>query len=77
MMNALEDKAISRNLAKAGVPTPPAHGIVENEKDAPVVAKKIGYPVMIKSRCRRVRPRHARVAHNDISFAKGYHNRPH
>ena len=35
-MNALEDKAVSRALAKkAGVPTPPgSDGIVENEQDA-------------------------------------------
>src|ERR1051325_2016408 len=35
-MNALEDKAVSRTLAKkAGVPTPPgSDGILENEQDA-------------------------------------------
>src|ERR1700743_908449 len=50
-MNALEDKAISRNLAKkAGVPIPPgSEGVVEKEQDALAVAKKIGYPVMIKA----------------------------
>src|SRR5271165_3780600 len=49
-MNALEDKAMSRALAKkAGVPTPPgSEGVVDNEQDALVVAKRIGYPVMIK-----------------------------
>ena len=50
-MNALEDKAVSRALAKkAGVATPPgSDGISENEQDAVAVAKRIGYPVMIKA----------------------------
>src|SRR3989442_1200893 len=73
-MNALEDKAVSRALAKkAGVPTPPgSDGVVDNEQDALVVAKRIGYPVMIKAVAggggRGMRP-----AHNDISLVKGYH----
>src|ERR1700748_2385124 len=50
-MQALEDKQVSGALAKkAGVETPPgSEGVVENEKDALAVAKKIGYPVMIKA----------------------------
>src|SRR3954462_4670435 len=50
-MTALEDKAVSRALArKAGVPTPPgSDGLVENEQDALTTSKKIGYPVMIKA----------------------------
>src|ERR1700729_3515525 len=50
-MNALEDKAISRTLAKkAGVQTPPgSEGAVENETEALATAKRIGYPVMIKA----------------------------
>jgi acetyl-CoA carboxylase biotin carboxylase subunit len=73
-MNALENKAVSRTLAKkAGVPTPPgSEGAVENEADALAVAKKIGYPVMIKAIAggggRGMRP-----AHNDVSLVKGYH----
>jgi acetyl-CoA carboxylase biotin carboxylase subunit len=71
---ALEDKAVSRALAKkAGVPTPPgSEGIVENEKDALVIAKRIGYPVMIKA-VAGGGGRGMRVAHNDISLVKGYH----
>src|SRR5258706_13846560 len=48
-MNALEDKAVSRNLAKkAGVPIPPgSEGTAGNEQDALVVAKRIGNPGMI------------------------------
>ena len=73
-MNALEDKAISRNLArKAGVPTPPgSDGVVDNEQQALVVAKRIGYPVMIKA-VAGGGGRGMRVAHNDVSLVKGYH----
>ena len=73
-MNALEDKAVSRALAKkAGVETPPgSEGIVENEKDAREIAKRIGYPVMIKA-VAGGGGRGMRVAHNDPSLIKGYH----
>ena len=73
-MNALQDKAVSRVLAKrAGVPTPPgSDGVVENEQDALSVAKRIGYPVMIKA-VAGGGGRGMRVAHNDISLVKGYH----
>jgi len=73
-MNALEDKAVSRNLAKkAGVPTPPgSDGLVINEQEALIVAKRIGYPVMIKA-IAGGGGRGMRVAHNDISLVKGYH----
>lgn len=73
-MNALEDKAVSRLLAKkAGVPTPPgSDGIVDNREDALDIARKIGYPVMIKAvagggGCGM------RVAHNDISLVNSFH----
>jgi acetyl-CoA carboxylase, biotin carboxylase subunit len=73
-MTALEDKAVSRNLArKAGVPTPPgSDGVVEDEKSAKEVAKRIGYPVIIKA-IAGGGGRGMRVAHNDISLVKGYH----
>src|SRR5438128_7269740 len=73
-MNALEDKAASRALAKrAGVPTPPgSDGLVENEQEALTTSKKIGYPVMIKA-VAGGGGRGMRVAHNDISLVKGYH----
>src|SRR2546427_696578 len=73
-MNALEDKAVSRSLAKkAGVPTPPgSEGVVDNEQDALTVAKRIGYPVMIKA-VAGGGGRGMRAAHNDISLVKGYH----
>jgi len=73
-MNALSDKAVSRNLAKkAGVPPPPgSDGLIENEQEALTVARKIGYPVIIKA-IAGGGGRGMRVAHNDISLVKGYH----
>src|SRR5712675_2777852 len=73
-MNALQDKAVSRALAKkAGVPTPPgSEGMVENEQEAITTAKRIGYPVMIKA-IAGGGGRGMRVAHNDIALVKGYH----
>src|SRR5882762_10212488 len=73
-MNALEDKAVIRALAKkTGVPTPPgSEGVVDNAQDAIAVAKKISYPVMIKA-VAGGGGREMRVAHNDISLVKGYH----
>src|SRR6266567_1255619 len=73
-MTALEDKVVSRALAKkAGVPVPPgSEGIVESEQDALAVAKRIGYPVMIKA-VAGGGGRGMRAAHNDISLIKGYH----
>jgi len=73
-MNALQDKAVSRALAKkADVPTPPgSEGVVESEQDALDVAKRIGYPVIIKA-IAGGGGRGMRVAHNDISLVKGYY----
>ncbi len=73
-MKALEDKASSRVLArKAGVPTPPgSEGPVDNEAEALAVAKRIGYPVMIKA-IAGGGGKGMRTAHNDVSLVKGYH----
>jgi acetyl-CoA carboxylase biotin carboxylase subunit len=73
-MNALQDKASSRDLAKkANVPTPPgSQGLVEDEQTALKTARRIGYPVMIKATAGGG-GRGMRVAHNDISLVKGYH----
>ena len=73
-MHALEDKNVSRALArKAGVPTPPgSDGVVENEQDAKVVAARIGYPVLIKA-IAGGGGRGMRIAHNDMSLVTGYH----
>ena len=73
-MNALENKATSRTLAKkAGVPIPPgSEGLIQNEEEALTTAKRIGYPVMIKA-IAGGGGRGMRIAHNDISLIKGYH----
>jgi acetyl-CoA carboxylase, biotin carboxylase subunit len=73
-MSSLEDKAVSRALAKkAGVDIPPgSDGTVENEKDAREIAKRIGYPVMVKA-VAGGGGRGMRVAHNDPALVKAYH----
>jgi acetyl-CoA carboxylase, biotin carboxylase subunit len=73
-MNALADKAASRALAKrAGVPTPPgSDGLVATEHEAQAVARRIGYPVMIKA-VAGGGGRGMRSAHNDVALVKGYH----
>ncbi len=73
-MNALHDKAASRDLAKkAGVPAPPGSpGVVQEEQEALAIAKKVGYPVLIKA-VAGGGGRGMRVAHNDISLIKGLH----
>src|SRR5208282_1957182 len=70
----LADKAVSRALAKkVGVAVAPgSEGVVEKEQVALVVAKRIGYPVIIKA-IAGGGGRGMRVAHNDISLVKGYH----
>ena len=72
-IRSMGDKNTARATAKrAGMPvTPGSDGIVENEKDALVIARKIGYPVMIKATAggggRGMRP-----AHNDGSLVAGF-----
>ncbi len=73
-IRAMGDKNVARSTARdAGVPvTPGSDGIVETEKEALKIAKKIGYPVMIKAVAggggRGMRP-----AHNDASLVQGFH----
>jgi acetyl-CoA carboxylase, biotin carboxylase subunit len=73
-MNALADKAVSRALAKrAGVPIPPgSEGLVENEQEAKEIAKRIGYPIIIKA-IAGGGGRGMRIAHNDMSLVKGFY----
>lgn len=68
------DKAIAKDtVKKAGVPAVPgSDGPVENESEAVKIARKIGYPVIIKA-VAGGGGRGMRIAHNDISFAKEYH----
>jgi len=73
-IRAMGDKNVARETArKAGVPvTPGSDGIIETEQEALKVAKKIGYPVMIKAVAggggKGMRP-----AHNDVSLVQGFH----
>jgi acetyl-CoA carboxylase biotin carboxylase subunit len=68
------DKAIARETArKAGVPiTPGSDGPVDTEQEALKVAKKIGYPVMIKA-VAGGGGKGMRQAHNDVSLVQGFH----
>src|SRR6476661_3088833 len=73
-MRAMGDKNSARAAArKAGVPvTPGSDGIVETEADAMAVAKRIGYPVMIKA-VAGGGGRGMRAAHNEVSLVQGFH----
>ena len=68
------DKAVAKDtVRKAGVPTVPgSDGPVESETEAVKVARKVGYPVIIKA-VAGGGGRGMRIAHNDVSFAKEYH----
>ena len=73
-MRAMGDKNSARSAArKAGVPvTPGSDGIVETEAEAVKVAKRIGYPVMIKA-VSGGGGRGMRAAHNEVSLIQGFH----
>jgi acetyl-CoA carboxylase, biotin carboxylase subunit len=74
-MQAMGDKNTARVFArKAGVPvTPGSDGIVETESDAIKIAKKIGYPVMIKASAGGG-GRGLRTAHNEPSLKSAFHS---
>ena len=69
------DKAKARDMAMAAkVPViPGSDGTVDNEKEALEVAKKIGYPVIIKA-VAGGGGKGMRTAHNSVAFTKEYHN---
>ena len=69
------DKAKARDMAiQAKVPViPGSDGIVDNEKQAVKVAKKIGYPVIIKA-VAGGGGKGMRTARNAVAFAKEYNN---
>ncbi len=73
-MRAMGDKNSARAAArKAGVSvTPGSDGIVENEDEGMKIARKIGYPVMIKA-VAGGGGRGMRAAHNEASFAGLFH----
>lgn len=73
-IRAMGDKNAAREQAtKAGVPVSPgSDGVVDTEQEALRIAKKIGYPVMVKAIAggggRGMRP-----AHNEVSLIQGFH----
>ncbi len=69
------DKNMARQQAiKAGVPvTPGSDGIVETEGEALRIARKIGFPVMVKA-VAGGGGRGMRVAHNEVTLVKGFHS---
>jgi len=73
-MRAMGDKNLARQFARrAGVPvTPGSDGVVTEENEALKVAKKVGYPVMIKA-VAGGGGRGMRAAHNDASFLPAFH----
>src|ERR1700719_3577296 len=77
-MQAMGDKNAARAFArKAGVPvTPGSDGIVETEDEAIRIAKKIGYPVMIKAAAGGG-GRGMRTAHNEPSLKSAFHSARH
>lgn len=72
-IRAMGDKAKARQIAKeAGVPIiPGSSGFVESKEEALKIAKKIGYPVVVKA-VAGGGGRGIRIAHNDISLANAF-----
>ena len=77
-MRLMGDKNAARTSArKAGVPiVPGSDGIVDNEKEAMKIAKKIGYPVMIKA-VAGGGGHGMRTAHNEASLIGAFHSARH
>ncbi len=73
-IRAMGDKVAAREtVKKAGVPlVPGSDGPVNDEKEALKVARKIGYPVIVKAAAGGG-GRGMRVAHNDPALVKGFH----
>jgi acetyl-CoA carboxylase biotin carboxylase subunit len=73
-MRAMGDKSSARECArKAGVPvTPGSDGIVSAEKEVLRIAKKVGYPVMIKA-VAGGGGHGMRTAHNEASLLPAFH----
>jgi len=73
-MRDMGDKASARQIAqRAGAPiVPGSDGPVANKEEALKIAKKIGYPVVLKA-VAGGGGRGIRVAHNDISLANAFY----
>lgn len=72
-IRVMGDKAMARQIAKrTGAPiVPGSEGPVENKEEALKIAKKIGYPILVKA-VAGGGGRGIRVAHNDISLANAF-----
>ena len=72
---AVGDKVSAKELAKrAGVPTVPgSDGPIESERDALEVARRVGYPVLIKASAGGG-GRGMRVCHDDEQLVRGFHS---
>src|ERR1700758_1622798 len=77
-MQSMGNKNAARAAArKAGVPvTPGSDGIVETEDEAMKIARKLGYPVMIKAAAGGG-GRGMRAAHNEPSLKSAFHSARH
>ena len=73
-ISMMGDKSVAKEtVRKVGVPiVPGSDGPVDSEAEAIKVARKIGYPVIIKA-VGGGGGRGMRIAHNDVSFAKEFH----
>ena len=73
-MRALGDKAVARDtMVKAGVPvTPGSDGLIDTEADAIAMAKKLGYPVIVKATAGGG-GRGMRIAYDEASLIQGFH----
>ena len=69
------DKNMARQQAvNSGVPvTPGSDGIIESEAEALAVARKIGFPVIVKA-VAGGGGRGMRIAHNGVTLVKGFHS---
>jgi acetyl-CoA carboxylase, biotin carboxylase subunit len=73
VITAMGDKITAKEMAKkAGVPLiPGSEGLVETEEEALVIAREIGFPVIIKATAGGG-GRGMRVAHNELSFVNAF-----
>ncbi len=67
------DKSMAREMMrKAGVPvTPGSDGVVKTQEEALAIARKLGYPVLIKA-VAGGGGKGMRIARNDVSLAQGF-----
>ncbi|MBM4155058.1 MAG: acetyl-CoA carboxylase biotin carboxylase subunit [Lentisphaerae bacterium] len=72
-IRCMGDKAVARQtMKKAGIPvTPGSEGVLSGKEEALEVAKKIGYPVLIKAAAGGG-GKGMRVARNDVSLAQSF-----